>query len=41
MNQQNQQPIITLTDAAAEKIKSMMQKEGKQGYALRFGVVTG
>ncbi len=35
------QPIVTLTDAAAEKIKSMMLKEGKDGYALRFGVATG
>lgn len=33
--------IITLTDAAAEKIKAMMTKEGKTGYALRFGVTTG
>lgn len=38
---QNTQPIVTLTDAAAEKVKSMMAKEGKQEYALRFGVVTG
>ncbi len=36
-----QQPIVTLTDSAAAKIKGMMEKEGKQGYALRFGVVTG
>ncbi len=36
-----QQPIVTLTDAAAEKIKSMMAKEGKTDSALRFGVVTG
>ena len=36
-----QKPIVTLTDAAAAKVLSMMQKEGKQGYALRFGVVTG
>ena len=35
------QPIITITDPAAEKIKSMMAKEGKSDYALRFGVVTG
>ena len=36
-----QNPIVTLTDAAADKVKSMMLKEGKQDYALRFGVVTG
>ena len=34
-------PLATLTDAAVEKIKTMMAKEGKEGYALRFGVVTG
>ena len=34
-------PLATVTDAAAEKVKSMMAKEGKEGYALRFGVVTG
>ena|ERR1041385_2797497 len=34
-------PIVILTDAAVEKVKSMMAKEGKQGYALRVGVVTG
>ena len=34
-------PVVTLTDAAVAKVKSMMLKEGKEGYALRFGVVTG
>ena len=34
-------PLATVTDAAAAKIKAMMAKEGKEGYALRFGVVTG
>lgn len=41
MDKQTQKPIVTLTDAAAAKVQAMMQKEGKQGYALRFGVVTG
>jgi len=41
MLQEVQEPIVTLTDAAAAKIQGMMAKEGKQGYALRFGVVTG
>jgi len=41
MDKQIQNPIVTLTDAAAAKIRAMMLKEGKQGYALRFGVVTG
>jgi iron-sulfur cluster assembly protein len=35
------QPLVTLTDAAIEKVKAMMVKEGKEGYALRLGVVTG
>ena len=34
-------PIIRLTDAAVKKIKSMMEKDGKEDYGLRFGVVTG
>ena len=41
MEQKTQQPIVTLTDAAAAKVRAMMLKEGKQDYALRFGVVTG
>ena len=41
MEAKTQQPIVTLTDAAAAKVRSMMLKEGKQDYALRFGVVTG
>jgi iron-sulfur cluster assembly protein len=38
---QTQKPIVTLTDAATAKVRSMMAKEGKEGYSLRFGVVTG
>ena len=41
MEQQVQKPIVTLTDAALAKVQAMMLKEGKQDYALRFGVVTG
>ncbi len=33
--------VVTLTDSAVAKIKSMMQKEGKADYLLRIGVVTG
>src|SRR3989338_2281857 len=36
-----EKPLITLTLSAAEKVKSMMSKEGKEGCALRVGVVTG
>ena len=35
------QPVVILMDAAIEKVKSMMAKEGKEGYALRVGVITG
>lgn len=35
------QPILTLTDPAIAKIKSMMVKDGKEGYSLRVGVKTG
>lgn len=34
-------PLITLTPAAIEKIRAMMKKDEKEGYALRFGVITG
>lgn len=34
-------PILSLSDAAIEKIKSMMAKDGKEGYGLRVGVKTG
>ena len=34
-------PAVTITEAAAVKVKDLMQKEGKAGYALRFGVTTG
>lgn len=40
-NENTTVPLITLTDAAALKIMSMMHKEGKDGFALRFGVSTG
>ncbi len=40
--QKNQtEPILTLTDAAIQKLKAMRSKEGKEGYALRVGVTTG
>ncbi len=34
-------PVACLTDAAVAKLKSMMVKEGKEGYGLRVGVVAG
>jgi len=38
---QSEKPLLSLTPPAIEKIKSMMVKEGKEGYCLRVGVVTG
>ena len=40
VSQQNN-AIVKLTDSAIAKIKSMMEKEGKEGYNLRVGVLTG
>lgn len=42
-NNQNsqQQGLVRLTDSAVAKIKSMMEKEGKQGFGLRVGVIAG
>ena len=34
-------PPVHLTDAAVEKIKSMMKKEGKESFGLRVGVTPG
>ena len=34
-------PAIRLTASAVAKIKAMMEKEGKEDYGLRFGVMTG
>src|SRR3989338_8329258 len=38
---QNNPKSVSLTPAAVVKIKSMMEKDGKAGYGLRFGVVPG
>lgn len=35
------EPLIVLTDSAVEKVKTMMAREGKEGYGLRVGVITG
>ena len=32
---------LILTNSAIEKVKSMMDRDGKQGYGLRVDVVTG
>jgi iron-sulfur cluster assembly accessory protein len=40
-SQEQQEPIVRLSPAAIDKIKSMMAREGKEGYGLRIGVITG
>lgn len=41
MEQQTKEIIITLTDKAAEKVKSLLEKENKKEYGLRVGIVSG
>jgi iron-sulfur cluster assembly accessory protein len=38
---QTPQPILTLTQSAIDKVKSMMAKEEKAGYSLRVSVIPG
>ena len=40
-NKDTNQPVFAITDAAIQKLLTMMEKEGKQGCGLRVGVVTG
>ena len=40
-SQKTEVPVVRLTDAAVAKLKSMMVKEGKEGFGLRVGVVPG
>jgi len=41
MEQQTKEIIVTLTEKAANKVKSLLEKENKQGYGLRVGVTPG
>lgn len=41
VNNANDLPVLRLTDAAVEKVKAMMEKDGKQTCGLRVNVVTG
>jgi iron-sulfur cluster assembly accessory protein len=34
-------PVITLTESAAEKVKQLMERDGRDGYGLRLKVVGG
>ena len=37
----NEKSVLFLTDSAVDKVKSMIEKDGKQGCGLRIDVVTG
>ena len=41
MEQQTKEVIVSLTEKAANKVKLLLEKENKQGYGLRVGVVPG
>ena len=41
MEQQTKEVIVTLTEKAADKVKKMLEKEGKLDYGLRVGVIPG
>mgnify|MGYP001615013683 CR=1 FL=1 len=41
MQQQTKELIVTLTEKAANKVKALLEKENKQGYGLRVGIVSG
>ena len=40
-SQQTKEIIVTLTEKAANKVKAMLEKENKQDYGLRLGVIPG
>ena len=39
--QTNEIKIVTLTENAAKKVKIMLEKEKKEGYGLRVGILAG
>src|SRR3989344_5050065 len=39
--QSKQENPIALTEKAASKVKALLEKENKQGYGLRVGIVSG
>lgn len=34
-------PVITITESAAEKVRALMERDGREGYGLRLKVVGG
>ena len=41
MEQQTKEMVINLTEKAANKVKQLLEKENKQSYGLRIGIVAG
>ena len=41
MEQETKEMIVSLTEKAANKVKSLIEKENKPGYGLRLGVKAG
>ena len=41
MEQQSKEIIVALTEKAASKVKALLEKENKQGYGLRVGIISG
>ena len=41
MEQQTNEMVVSLTERAASKVKSILEKENKPGFGLRLGVVHG
>ena len=41
MEQQTKEIVVSLTEKAANKVKALLEKENKQGYGLRVGILPG
>lgn len=41
MQQQTKEMIVTLTEKAANKVRQLLEKENKEGYGLRVGIMQG
>ena len=41
MEQQTKEIIVNLTEKAADKVKKLLEKENKQTYGLRIGILSG
>ena len=41
MQQETKEIIVTLTEKAADKVKTLLKKENKEDYGLRVGILPG